>query len=463
MIGSNIATLNLPSSSQASSDGEAQADPQGGDGAISTAPALAFTLIEDDAAPTDLLASLEPPQNAEEPAVGMPAVGPATPQMPAAATAAFAMPVDESGRSPAPLPEVRLPGAGWWSAGDLAEASPPKTPLALTGQVSSGNPSAGQFDSRTPAPGAPPGGAGTPAAPPAGAPTAPVPNDVPGTATSLRLSAPAGEPVIESAPTHPPAVQGKSAPVAPAPTLMPATPVIGSTAAETAGQHDVRPDVRPVSTAEVLTSQARQDPPLVTSPQAPTETGSTMIAPAQPGRGLPAAVLDTKNEDTRLSPLLDVAGEPVRPGVRQTRDDGGSTASVQGSRPIASAVADQIGFALSRLSGDKIEVLLEPRELGRVSMTVTASADTVTVQVTPERAETSDLMRRHVELLQRELSNAGFRGVTIDISSGQGQGQKAEQQGTAPEPSGQSRDTPEDTRQVGSINNGPPGGLDIKL
>ncbi|MEM7237225.1 MAG: flagellar hook-length control protein FliK [Pseudomonadota bacterium] len=188
-----------------------------------------------------------------------------------------------------------------------------------------------------------------------------------------------------------------------------------------------------------------------------------MIAPAQSGRGLPAAALDTKTDDTRLLPLLDVAGEPVRSGVRQTRDDGGLTVPLQGSRPIASSVAEQIGFALSRLSGDKIEVLLEPRELGRVSMTVIASADTVTVQVTPERAETSDLMRRHVELLQRELSNAGFRGVTIDISSGQGQGQKAEQQGTAPEPSGQSRDTPEDTRQVGSINNGPPGGLDIKL
>ena len=79
-----------------------------------------------------------------------------------------------------------------------------------------------------------------------------------------------------------------------------------------------------------------------------------------------------------------------------------------------------------------VEVKLRPEELGLVRMTLQQTETALVLQVSAERPDTLDLMRRHAEVLARELADAGFGSVDIDFGSARG---GADEDG-APERSG---------------------------
>lgn len=68
-----------------------------------------------------------------------------------------------------------------------------------------------------------------------------------------------------------------------------------------------------------------------------------------------------------------------------------------------------------RLSDGRIEVQLDPPELGRVEISFEFSDDGLRASLASERAGTAELVRRHAEMLLQQLRAAGFENATLDF------------------------------------------------
>ena len=75
-------------------------------------------------------------------------------------------------------------------------------------------------------------------------------------------------------------------------------------------------------------------------------------------------------------------------------------------------------MAIGRTSDDRVEIRLDPPELGRVQIHLTRLDGGVQAVVLADRPETQDLLRRHAEALARELGQAGYDTVSLDFAAG---------------------------------------------
>lgn len=82
------------------------------------------------------------------------------------------------------------------------------------------------------------------------------------------------------------------------------------------------------------------------------------------------------------------------------------------------AVANQVAMAIRTGEGERIEIRLDPPELGRVQIEMRAVEGTLHAVVVAERPEIGDILRRHAELLQRDLEAAGYASVSIEFAAG---------------------------------------------
>lgn len=96
------------------------------------------------------------------------------------------------------------------------------------------------------------------------------------------------------------------------------------------------------------------------------------------------------------------------------------------------AVINQVSTALIQASDGKFELRLDPPELGHVRISVTHSDTVLTAQITTEKPEISEFLRRNAEVLAKELARAGFEGATLDFSN-RGAGYGAAFEGAAAE------------------------------
>ncbi|WP_422826690.1 flagellar hook-length control protein FliK [Thalassococcus sp. BH17M4-6] len=72
------------------------------------------------------------------------------------------------------------------------------------------------------------------------------------------------------------------------------------------------------------------------------------------------------------------------------------------------AVVRQVAEGVALARDGAVELRLNPEELGRVHVRISASETGVMMHVTAERPETLDLLRRHIDLLQRDLNALGY-------------------------------------------------------
>ncbi|MCB5199358.1 flagellar hook-length control protein FliK [Loktanella sp. TSTF-M6] len=132
--------------------------------------------------------------------------------------------------------------------------------------------------------------------------------------------------------------------------------------------------------------------------------------------------------------------------------------------PVAGSVAQQIAVTINQATEGTVELALNPAELGRVRMTLTAQDHGMAIHVLTERPETADLMRRHVDGLQQELRALGYTSVTLDFDAGGATRDRAKGQ---PEPS-------QNANEIGTVSTGEQpiqpqpvalrtGGLDLRL
>lgn len=93
--------------------------------------------------------------------------------------------------------------------------------------------------------------------------------------------------------------------------------------------------------------------------------------------------------------------------------DPGSAAAAQ----TALVAARDVAFAVAQ-AGDanRVEVRLDPPELGRVQIDIRFDDGAAAASVSADRPETLELLRRHADTLQRELTSAGFTGANVAFS-----------------------------------------------
>ena len=85
---------------------------------------------------------------------------------------------------------------------------------------------------------------------------------------------------------------------------------------------------------------------------------------------------------------------------------------------IANQISTQLPHLLSKADSQKIELRLDPPELGRVTIHLNTHDQQVTAHITADRVETVDLMRRHADILTATLAKAGFSESNLSFQQG---------------------------------------------
>ncbi|WP_163025755.1 flagellar hook-length control protein FliK [Chachezhania antarctica] len=139
------------------------------------------------------------------------------------------------------------------------------------------------------------------------------------------------------------------------------------------------------------------------------------VSLAQPGAELAALSVDAPvAAEDAVAGLVGQSGGPSVTGdaaaMAQQQPAGGTSAVRQ--------ILPHIAELMSRPGERSVEIALEPVELGRVRMMVSMAEGGVTLQITAERPETLDLMRRHIETLAEELRRMGYAEVGLSFTTG---------------------------------------------
>lgn len=116
------------------------------------------------------------------------------------------------------------------------------------------------------------------------------------------------------------------------------------------------------------------------------------------------------------------------PGLSQLLTEATIGTSATHRSELPRMVAAQVAEAFAAKGEQKVEVSLNPQELGRVSMRVVTSETGITMVIQTERPETGDLMRRHIHELAEEFREMGYEDISFEFSGGQGDGGQSEDQ-----------------------------------
>lgn len=190
------------------------------------------------------------------------------------------------------------------------------------------------------------------------------------------------------------------------------------------------------------------------------------IAPADaPMRPIPVATFASSQilfQEPDQPPSIEVGLPPIASNSVQSSAplNTASSATIH-SVPIntlAQAIEPSI---LLRDSGGKIDVTLKPEDLGRLTVKIEPTANGTQIIFTAERAETQDLMRRQIDMLQQQFKNLGHENLTFSFSSNEHDARNTPPQGQGDEPRNTTH-SEEDTI-VSSNTQSISGGLDIRI
>jgi hypothetical protein len=81
----------------------------------------------------------------------------------------------------------------------------------------------------------------------------------------------------------------------------------------------------------------------------------------------------------------------------------------------ARLIANQLATVVSTHADGRVEVRLNPEELGRVRMILTGSDAAMVVTITAERGEVQELMRRQIDQLAQEFHAMGYENTTFEF------------------------------------------------
>lgn len=140
------------------------------------------------------------------------------------------------------------------------------------------------------------------------------------------------------------------------------------------------------------------------------QTAATVLIPASEAAPVPRAVSDT----SRMA-LSDLPAELFTDTMRPS----GTAPLAAHNRPeLPGHVARQMAEAMQQAPNRPVELALNPVELGRVRMSISAEEGSIVVHVLAERAETLDLLRRNIDQLGEEFQSLGYASVAFSFGQG---------------------------------------------
>lgn len=135
-------------------------------------------------------------------------------------------------------------------------------------------------------------------------------------------------------------------------------------------------------------------------------------------------IADVSRDDPELQRLFTPSDRPAAISVFTPFP----TAPASGTGTVRH-IAQQMAVAVADRPGQPTEISLNPQELGRVRMTMSAVDASITMTITAERPETSDLLRRNIETLTQEFRDLGYNDINFTF----GRDNASEQQDTSRE------------------------------
>lgn len=255
---------------------------------------------------------------------------------------------------------------------------------------------------------------------------------------------------------------GQTSPGAGSPPMATSSPILAlapvATDRQTEGRDRSDNDVRlsgadePALKSSSTSASATQPLTGPTTPSATTAMTIPMVAIGEKLRLFEAQGLITITENGTVLSLS--ASNDLRPNM---------SLSVGIPPTSPQAIAAQIVQTSVANNGKKTELILEPAELGKLTLRMTTDERSITLFLSAERPETLDLLRRNIETLAQEFRALGYENVNFSFDSSDQSGADAEAE------SSQSGDTqmlaqelvPEETApHVRGLGNGR---LDIRL
>ncbi|UWQ79380.1 flagellar hook-length control protein FliK [Leisingera sp. S132] len=155
------------------------------------------------------------------------------------------------------------------------------------------------------------------------------------------------------------------------------------------------------------TGQFSTVPAVQAAPQA-----SVMFQPL-----LAAGLAENAGEADLPFHALGLSGEA--PGLSQLLTEASFGSHTVHRPEMPRMIAAQIAEAFAAKGDQKVEVSLNPQELGHVKMRVVTSETGITMIIQTERPETGDLMRRHINELAEEFRRMGYEDISFEFSGGQ--------------------------------------------
>ncbi len=227
------------------------------------------------------------------------------------------------------------------------------------------------------------------------------------------------------------------------------------------------PNIAPEASISPRKLRMRSEP----EPQEMTRRASAPMLPDKPqaaiiaGPTTPTVHLFDKAITSQDAQLEEVAIQSTRghTGSEVTHAARSSIAQTpQAQAEVARHVGGQLAVAVTQNRAGVTEVALNPQELGKVRMTMTAQDNAMILSIVAERPETQDLMRRHIDHLNQEFRNLGYQDVKFSFGDGtaahqQDKKENVQEFGAGDEPANQV-ETTGGARQIT-----PDAGLDLRL
>lgn len=164
---------------------------------------------------------------------------------------------------------------------------------------------------------------------------------------------------------------------------------------------------------------------IVAADRRPAQTAQSLMPQALAGySALAAGEQAAKLQQSDVTPLDDLRLDPLAPRPAETAVRLSDTvmAAPRHSADTAEALAKQLSQIAQNAALHRREIMLQPEELGRVRLALSASETAVNVSITVERPETLDLMRRYIGQLADEFRALGYQDVSFEFAQQQEEG-----------------------------------------
>jgi flagellar hook-length control protein FliK len=121
-------------------------------------------------------------------------------------------------------------------------------------------------------------------------------------------------------------------------------------------------------------------------------------------------------------PSEEIEIEPAAAALSERNTAGPLTSSRSSLSQIETVrhVATQLAGAVADRTGRPTEISLNPEELGRVRLTISAADTAINLSISAERQETTDLLRRHIDALAQEFKELGYDDISFSFAEREG-------------------------------------------